>query len=87
MIKILENNTLSLGLIEKYANKNSNKFIQILSVLVCIISFTLWVYALIKAIQCLKNGVGQLCDLMAACCIPHLYILYRLARPCKPKNL
>ena len=57
--------------------------IKIVSTLVCIIMVSLWVYALVQAINCINNGVCQICYLMAACCVPHMYILYRSARPCK----
>ena len=89
MIEIFENSNLALGLVKKleaYQNPNNkivNTVVKIVSTLVCIIMVSLWVYALVQAIKCINNGVGQICDLMAACCVPHLYIIYRSARPCK----
>jgi hypothetical protein len=90
MNKFFENSNLTVDIInkvERFKKSDNTNILQVVSVLICIIGLTLWIYALYKAFHCISNGVGQFCDILAACCVPHLYILYRSARPCKPKNV
>ncbi len=95
LLELFSENNLFLGLvkaIENYAdkdetnkNKTNNKNLRmtrIFGVVFCIINVILCIYAITIALKCAGNFITKMCNLIFAMCVPFLYIIYRLARPC-----
>ena len=95
LLELFSENNLFLGLvkaIENYAdkdetnkNKTNNKNLRmtrIFGVVFCIINVILCIYAITIALKCAGNFITKMCNLIFAICVPFLYIIYRLARPC-----
>jgi|OM-RGC.v1.030103645 hypothetical protein len=97
LLELFSENNLFLGLVktvENYADKdktnnsendNSNNNLRmtgIFGVVFCIINVILCIYAIIIALKCAGNFITKMCNLIFAMCVPFLYIIYRLARPC-----
>ncbi len=95
LLELFSENNLFLGLVkavENYAeknetnkdetNKNNLRMTGIFSVVFCIINVILCIYAITIALKCAGNFITKMCNLIFAICVPFLYIIYRLARPC-----
>ena len=95
LLELFSENNLFLGLvkaIENYADKDetnkdetNNKNLRmtgIFGVVFCIINVILCIYAITIALKCAGNFITKMCNLIFAMCVPFLYIIYRLARPC-----
>ena len=73
-----------IGIIE-ITNKdetNNLRMTGIFGVVFCIINVILCIYAITIALKCAGNFITKMCNLIFAMCVPFLYIIYRLARPC-----
>ena len=93
LLELFSENNLFLGLvkaIENYADKdetnkdetNNLRMTGIFGVVFCIINVILCIYAVTIALKCAGNFITKMCNLIFAMCVPFLYIIYRLARPC-----
>jgi hypothetical protein len=91
LLELFSENNLFLGLVksvENYANKkkddskNNGKFYKIFSIIFCIFNVILCIYAITLAFKCAGNFITKTCNLIFAICVPLLYIVFRLARPC-----
>ena len=90
LLELFSENNLFLGLVksvENYTDKKTDdtdngKFYRILSILFCILNVILCIYAITIALKCAGNFITKMCNLIFAMCVPLLYIIYRLARPC-----
>tara|TARA_B100000941_G_C28474182_1_gene538188 strand:- start:487 stop:801 length:315 start_codon:yes stop_codon:yes gene_type:complete len=96
LLELFSENNLFLGLvkaIENYADKdetnkdetnnnNNQRMTRIFGVVFCIINVILCIYAITIALKCAGNFITKMCNLIFAMCVPFLYIIYRLARPC-----
>ena len=90
LLELFSENNLFLGLVkavENYADKDetNNKNLRmtgIFGVVFCIINVILCIYAITIALKCAGNFITKMCNLIFAMCVPFLYIIYRLARPC-----
>ena len=93
LLELFSENNLFLGLvkaIENYADKdetnkdetNNLRMTGIFGVVFCIINVILCIYAITIALKCAGNFITKMCNLIFAICVPFLYIIYRLARPC-----
>ena len=93
LLELFSENNLFLGLvkaIENYADKdetnkdetNNLRMTGIIGVVFCIINVILCIYAITIALKCAGNFITKMCNLIFAMCVPFLYIIYRLARPC-----
>ena len=95
LLELFSENNLFLGLVkavENYADKdesnkdetnnNNLRMTGIFSVVFCIINVILCIYAITIALKCAGNFITKMCNLIFAMCVPFLYIIYRLARPC-----
>lgn len=93
LLELFSENNLFLGLvkaIENYADKdetnkdetNNLRMTGIFGVVFCIINVILCIYAITIALKCAGNFITKMCNLIFAMCVPFLYIIYRLARPC-----
>jgi len=90
LLEIFSENNLFLGLvkaIENYTDKDKNdnnntQMSRIFGIIFCIINVILCIYAITIALKCAGNFITKMCNLIFAMCVPFLYIIYRLARPC-----
>tara|TARA_Y100000389_G_scaffold75541_1_gene72205 strand:- start:549 stop:854 length:306 start_codon:yes stop_codon:yes gene_type:complete len=93
LLELFSENNLFLGLVkavENYAEKNETnkdetnnlRMTRIFGVVFCIINVILCIYAITIALKCAGNFITKMCNLIFAMCVPFLYIIYRLARPC-----
>ena len=93
LLELFSENNLFLGLVkavENYADKdetnkdetNNLRMTGIFGVVFCIINVILCIYAITIALKCAGNFITKMCNLIFAMCVPFLYIIYRLARPC-----
>ena len=96
LLELFSENNLFLGLVkavENYAekdetnkdetnNNNNQRMTRIFGVVFCIINVILCIYAITIALKCAGNFITKMCNLIFAMCVPFLYIIYRLARPC-----
>jgi hypothetical protein len=96
LLELFSENNLFLGLVkavENYADKdetnkdetnnnNNQRMTRIFGVVFCIINVILCIYAITIALKCAGNFITKMCNLIFAMCVPFLYIIYRLARPC-----
>lgn len=95
LLELFSENNLFLGLVkavENYTDKDetnkdetNNKNLRmtgIFGVVFCIINVILCIYAITIALKCAGNFITKMCNLIFAMCVPFLYIIYRLARPC-----
>lgn len=78
---------------EKYINKNQEKFqnyygqgaplyIQVYTIILALVNIFICAWALYTASQCAE----PICNFMIAVCAPHVYVVYRMARPCVGKK-
>ena len=95
LLELFSENNLFLGLVkavENYTDKDetnkdetNNKNLRmtgIFGVVFCIINVILCIYAITIALKCAGNFITKMCNFIFAMCVPFLYIIYRLARPC-----
>ena len=93
LLELFSENNLFLGLVkavENYTDKdetnkdetNNLRMTGIFGVVFCIINVILCIYAITIALKCAGNFITKMCNLIFAMCVPFLYIIYRLARPC-----
>lgn len=95
LLELFSENNLFLGLVkavENYVDKgktnnsendnNNLRMTGIFGVVFCIINVILCIYAITIALKCAGNFITKMCNLIFAMCVPFLYIIYRLARPC-----
>jgi hypothetical protein len=90
----LNNNIVSyvLDKDENESNKNEESFktkmpkmnpvSMIILVVLSIVTTILYTYGVYLAFFCSKNLINLLTNLMASLLVPHLHLIYRLARPC-----
>ena len=97
----LQNNIVTLldKAINKNENKNeefitqdvlkqkvmSNKFILVIGMIIAVAYLISYIYGVYLSFFCSKNIINLLSSLVAALVLPHLHLLYRLARPCKER--
>tara|TARA_Y100000591_G_scaffold298363_1_gene290112 strand:- start:820 stop:1341 length:522 start_codon:yes stop_codon:yes gene_type:complete len=97
----LPNNIVTLldNTINKNENKNeefitqtalknkvmSNKFALVIGMIIAIAYLISYIYGVYLSFFCSKNIINLLSSLLAALVLPHLHLLYRLARPCKQR--
>ena len=90
LLELFSENNLFLGLVkvfENYADKdetnnNNLRMTRIFGVVFCIINVILCIYAITIALKCAGNFITKMCNIIFAMCVPFLYIIYKLARPC-----
>lgn len=90
----LNNNLISQVLNKKEENtKKENKesfrlvpkmnpLVIIILLVLSIVTTVLYIYGVYLAFFCSKNLINLLTNLMASLLLPHLHLIYRIARPC-----
>lgn len=59
-----------------------NPLVIIILLVLSIVTTVLYIYGVYLAFFCSKNLINLLTNLMASLLLPHLHLIYRIARPC-----
>jgi hypothetical protein len=78
--KVISDNSI----IGAYMTKRTNVelYIKVYLIIVTLLNIFICAWALYTAMQCAE----PICNFMVALCAPHVYVVYRMARPCLGKK-
>jgi len=67
---------------QNYYVEGAPLYIKIYLIIIALINIFICAWALYTAAQCAE----PICNFMVALCAPHVYVVYRMARPCIGKK-
>jgi hypothetical protein len=67
---------------QNYYVEGSPLYIKIYLIILALVNVFICAWALYTATQCAE----PICNFMVALCAPHVYVIYRMARPCLGKK-
>jgi len=67
---------------QDYYQEDVPLYIKVYLIIVTLLNIFICAWALYTAMQCAE----PICNFMVALCAPHVYVVYRMARPCLGKK-